>query len=517
MFGQMNKEMKVKTLQRLCGMLAMLACCACSSNSDDSVADDPQFWTVTLTASMGDATTRALREGADNAIISSFAANDQVVVVDADGSTIVGTLRAQTAGTSTTLTGTLDAKTLAVNEVVTLRYRSATASYDNQVGTLTGIGAIHDYAEGTLTVKTVSPDLTFTTTNVTLAAKQSITKFSFTCGGNAVSVKTFGIAAPGLVQRIATNGSETVGAVTGTLATPSADVYIALRNNLSGKQKYSFTIQDGAGRWYTGTKSAPLVNGKNYTASVSLTQLPALSSNDAVGTVGVVDGLPAIVVDFSGTKKAVALMNTGALCPEAYGTYYTFANQSSGLSNGWYVPSKAELDALVGLRKAWGAPNGVNGFTLTIGSNALFLPAAGYKMNGSNLMSASDWGYYWSSTSAASDRAISLQFNRVIAGFNTNSSSKADGLTVRPFHELSTLNLSSPALGQVIGSDGRNYAANASLPAGVNKVAVIVHLDGSHGLALALQDAETMSSWANANTVAANATPRFRIRMGAVC
>ena len=122
MFGQMNKEMKVKTLQRLCGMLAMLAFCACSSNSDDSVADDPQFWTVTLTASMGYATTRVLREGADNAIISSFAANDQVVVVDADGSTIVGTLRAQTAGTITTLTGSLDAKTLAVNEVVRTKW-----------------------------------------------------------------------------------------------------------------------------------------------------------------------------------------------------------------------------------------------------------------------------------------------------------------------------------------------------------------------------------------------------------
>lgn len=515
MFGQMNKEMKVKTLQRLCGMLAMLACCACSSNSDDSVADDPQFWTVTLTASMGDATTRALREGADNAIISSFAANDQVVVVDADGSTIVGTLRAQTAGTSTTLTGSLDAKTLAVNEVVTLRYRSATASYDSQVGTLAGIGAIHDYAEGTLTVKTVSPVLTFTTTNVTLAAKQSITKFSFTCGGNAVSVKTFGIAAPGLVQRIATNGSETVGAVTGTLATPSADVYIALRNNLSGKQKYSFTIQDGAGRWYTGTKSAPLVNGKNYTASVSLTQLPALSSNDAVGTVGVVDGLPAIVVDFSGTKKAVALMNTGALCPEAYGTYYTFANQSSGLANGWYVPTRTELQALAAITNAWSASNGVNGRTFTIGSNTLFLPAAGYKINGSTLSNVTTFGYYWSSTNYDETYAYSLQFSA--AANNTNSSHQSDGLTVRPFHELSTLNLSSPALGQVIGSDGRNYAANASLPAGVNKVAVIVHLDGSHGLALALQDAETMSSWANANTVAANATPRFRIRMGAVC
>ena len=447
MFGKMNKEMKVKTLQRLCGMLAMLACCACSSNSDDAVADDPQFWTVTLTASMGDATTRALSPGADNAIISSFAANDQVVVVDADGSTIVGTLRAQTAGTSTTLTGTLDAKTLAVNEVVTLRYRSATASYDNQVGTLTGIGAIHDYAEGTLTVKTVSPILTFTTTNVTLAAKQSITKFSFTCGGNAVSVKSFGIAAPGLVQRIATNGSETVGAVTGSLATPSADVYIALRNNISGKQKYSFTIQDGAGRWYTGTKSAPLVNGKNYTASVSLTQLPALSSNDAVGTVGVVDGLPAIVVDFSGTKKAVALMNTGALCPEAYGTYYTFANQSSGLANGWYVPTKAELDALAAITNAWTTQNGVNGrlFTISTGKT-LFLPAAGFVDNkySNGLSNVTTFGYYWSSTNYDETYAYSLQFSSAVN--NTNSSYQVDGLPVRPFHELSTLNLSSPAL-----------------------------------------------------------------------
>ena len=70
------------------------------------------------------------------------------------------------------------------------------------------------------------------------------------------------------------------------------------------------------------------------------------------------------------------------------------------------------------------------------------------------------------------------------------------------------LNLTSPAVGQVIGSDGINYAANASLPTGVSKVAVIVSLDGSQGLALAMQDAGQMT-WADADTYATNATPKF--------
>ena len=178
-------------------------------------------------------------------------------MVDADGSTIIGTLKAQSEGPTTTLTGTLDAKSLTAGEVVTLRYRSATANYDGKAGTLAGISASQDYAEGTLTVSTTSP-LEFTSDNVTLSAKQSITKFSFTDGTSPVSVKTFGIAATGLVQSIAKSGVETVGAVTGTLAGASADVYIALRNNSGEKQTYSFTVKDNDGKWYTGyEKSQP--------------------------------------------------------------------------------------------------------------------------------------------------------------------------------------------------------------------------------------------------------------------
>lgn len=434
----------MKTTKILCGgMLAVLAFTACESNNDNAVADGGSYLQhVTLQASMGSADTRALSEGEGNVITATFAAGDQVVVVDGD-ETEVGTLTAATAGKETTLSGLLDTSKLTNGETVTLHYRSATANYDDQVGTLDGIATDQDFAEGWLKVATVSP-LTFESNNVTLVAKQSITKFSFTSGGSPVSVKTFGIAATGLVQSIATNGTETVGAVTGTLATALPDVYVALRNKSGAKQTYSFTIKDDGGNWYTGTKRANLVNGKNYTATVTLTKLPTLTDESAVGTVGVIGGLPAIVVK---SGKAVALMNVGALCPEDFGGYYTFAALSElGLPDGWYVPTETELNNLVNISSAWTTTthNGVKGRLWTIGGNFLFLPAAGYYDNDTDddtdplrlLFELSLGGYYWSASTAE---------NKVLAYRLYFSSSydpavlteyKVNELNVRPFHAL---------------------------------------------------------------------------------
>ena len=417
-------------------MLAVLAFTACSNDSDEAAGSGNHIWHVSLTASMGDATNRALSAVGEN-IAASFAVDDEVVVVDADGSTVVGTLKALTAGGSTTLSGELSNTSLAADEVVSLHYLSATPNYDGQKGRLAEISS---YAKGTLTVKTVTP-LTFESNSVTLAPQQSITKFTFKDGSSDINVKTFGIAATGLVQSIAANGTETVGAVTGTLATAKTEVYVALRNTYTSQQTYSFYIQDNDGNWYKGTKKATLTNGKNYTATVSMTKLANLTSPYTEGTVGVIDGLPAIVIDFGGTigKKAVALMNAGALCPEHYGKYYSFANKASELSGSWYVPTKGELESFIGAySSSWGAPYGVNGRTFTIGSNTLFFPAAGlddYDNSPSDFWNVSTFGCYWSCESTLTEGlAYSLQFSSSVN--NTYGEYKTDGLSVRPFHSL---------------------------------------------------------------------------------
>ena len=70
-----------------------------------------------------------------------------------------------------------------------------------------------------------------------------------------------------------------------------------------------------------------------------------------------------------------------------------------------------------------------------------------------------------------------------------------------------SLSLTNPAVGQVIGSDGKNYAA-ASVPSGVDKVAMIAYVSGSNGLALALTDEGAMS-WSTAIEKCAAHTPAF--------
>lgn len=413
-------------------MLAMLAFAACSSNQDDAVGEH-QVWHVTIQASIDGADTRALTEGAGNSITASFAAGDKVVVVGADGTT-VGTLTASTAGASTTLSGTISG--VSVNQELTFRYRSATANYDGQVGTLDGIATSQDCAEGTLTVTATDPSLTLSSNMVTLAAKQSITKFSFTCGENSVNVKAFGIAATGLVKSISADGTETVGAVTGTLTTAASDVYVALRNNSGEKQTYSFYVKNQYDEWYTGTKKANLANGKNYTATVNLTQLPTLTTSSAVGTIGVVGGRPAIAISSS---KAIALVNDGALCPEAYGTYYAFdSGWADPTANTWYVPSKAEMDDLATKTNAWVTQNGVKGRTFTIGSNTLFLPAAGFNDNYYNngLKSVTTDGYYWTATSIDDNTAYYFDVDNAAA--TSLSDYKVDALTVRRFHSITS-------------------------------------------------------------------------------
>ena len=92
-----------------------------------------------------------------------------------------------------------------------------------------------------------------------------------------------------------------------------------------------------------------------------------------------------------------------------------------------------------------------------------------------------------------------------VKGDDTHSDSEIAGpvsVTVTP-----ALSLTNPVVGQVIGSDGKNYAA-ASVPSGVTKVAMIAYVSGSNGLAITLAD-EGSLNWATAKSTCEAKTPAF--------
>nr|MCR5697864.1 hypothetical protein [Marinilabiliaceae bacterium] len=91
---------------------------------------------------------------------------------------------------------------------------------------------------------------------------------------------------------------------------------------------------------------------------------------------------------------------------------------------------------------------------------------------------------------------------------HTDSEISATAIAVTIAAPAPALNLTSPALGQVIGSDGKNYAAG-SLPGGVTAVAKICYVSGSNGLALALTDETGTMNWNTAISTCAAHKPAF--------
>ena len=66
--------------------------------------------------------------------------------------------------------------------------------------------------------------------------------------------------------------------------------------------------------------------------------------------------------------------------------------------------------------------------------------------------------------------------------------------------------ITNPVVGQVIGSDGKNYDAGSTLPGGVNAVAMIAYVNGTSGLAIALADENNggYMNWATAKSTCEN-------------
>lgn len=161
---------------------------SCSSDNDiveEQHPDEPQVYTMTVQASKG-GNTRAL--SLDGSMLNAtWTEGDAVRVYDSSRSTQYGTLKAQSTGASTTLSGTLN-RVPTIGQSLLLEYLPSPLTYSKYYnrhdGTLTGsensIDKTCDYATATVTVNavnTVGSKSTITTTDATFENQQAIVKF----------------------------------------------------------------------------------------------------------------------------------------------------------------------------------------------------------------------------------------------------------------------------------------------------------------------------------------------------
>ena len=189
------------------------------------------------------------------------------------------------------------------------------------------------------------------------------------------------------------------------------------------------------------------------------------NGNNGGGSDGKINGYEYVDLGLPSSLKW-ATCNVGASKPEEYGDYFawgetspkaeytiensiTYGEQMSDISGNaqydaatanwggsWRMPTEDEMRELVDhCEWKWTQVNGLYG-SKVIGPNGscIFLPAAGSRY-GSSLLSAGEYGYYWSSSprESFSDDAFRLDFDS--GGQHAYWSDRYAGRSVRPVSE----------------------------------------------------------------------------------
>ena len=266
----MKMKKTMKTMKMWVALLvAGLALSACSSNDDEMVLQPvepdvpaaPTFM-MTVSAQKGDDTTRGTLTDNGTTVSPAWEENDEVSVYNiTKGTEITGTLKAQTAGSTTTLKGELTG-TINVDDQLQLRYKSA--SYASQVGTLAGIAANCDYAIATVTVSAINGS-SITTTNAAFASQQAIVKFTLKNADGSAELSASQL-------KVVANGNT----YTVTPASATSTLYVALPGISSKAITLVATV---GGTTYDFAKSSvTFAKGKFYRISVKTTECRAKSA-----------------------------------------------------------------------------------------------------------------------------------------------------------------------------------------------------------------------------------------------
>ena len=173
--------------------------------------EEVKTYTLTVTAGKGERPDTKVLGFDGTTLKATWAIGEEVSVYK--GEDLLGTLSAGSAGTKTTLSGSVSGD-LSVDDVLTLRFLSP--DYASQEGTLDYIAAHCDYAVADVTVTSVV-GTTVTTTSATFENRQAIVKFRLRNADN-----TADLAARPLVV---TAGLETL---TVTPASATSELYVAV-------------------------------------------------------------------------------------------------------------------------------------------------------------------------------------------------------------------------------------------------------------------------------------------------
>ena len=195
-------------------------------------------------------------------ISSAWETDDEVSVYNVTkAAALTGTLKAQSAGSSTTLSGELTG-TVEAGDELRLSYKSA--SYSTQDGTLEGIADNCDFATATVNVTDVSGG-SITTDAASFQSQQAIVKFTLknSTGSDVLSASELKVVADGNTYTV-------------TPASATSILYVALPGISSKAITLVATV---GGTTYDFAKSSvTFANGNFYRISVKTTECRATSA-----------------------------------------------------------------------------------------------------------------------------------------------------------------------------------------------------------------------------------------------
>lgn len=260
--------MKTNRFFKFVAAASLLSAIACSKEMEPEVQPEEQktpaeqtetvfTYSFSIDAAKGADDSKALTlEG--NTLTAAWAVGEEVTVYnETKDEELSGTLRAQSAGASTTLKGEISGtKGISANDVLTLKFLSP--DYNSQEGTLEYIAAHCDYATASVTVTGVSGG-NIDTGTATFENQQAIVHFELSMPNGYMGLYTRSLKIVVDKQIITVN-----------MAAENKDVYVAVPSVLMKKIVIGASSYPDSDDYYYIKSSASFSRGEYYSIGVKM-------------------------------------------------------------------------------------------------------------------------------------------------------------------------------------------------------------------------------------------------------